>query len=208
MLHTIINSEIENNFQSSNTSYPDDGNVPDHPSREVQLQPARGVAKMEQPIRKILAGVGSNGEETSQINTLIYAMGDKADNILTSLKLTEAQKRKYDVVRQKLEQCFVKRRNPIFEWAKFSQRKQEEDEPADSFILALYCLAEYCGYGELHDETNWWWAYVMLVCQAPNGCRPHPRQGHNCSSSKRGHQETAGSGQRSREPGYKCRQHP
>ena len=163
---------------------------------------------MELPIRKILAGVRSNREETSQINTLIYALGDEADNILTSLKLTAAQKRKYDIVRQKFEQCFVKRRNPIFEWAKFNQRKQEEGEPADSFIIALYCLAEYCGYGELHDETNWWWAYVMLVCQAPNGCRPHPRQGHNCSSSKRGHQETAGSGQRSREPGYKCRQHP
>ena len=47
---------------------------------------------------------------------------------------------------------FVKRRNPIFEWAKFNQRKQEEGEPIDSFITALHCLTEYCGYGELHDE--------------------------------------------------------
>ena len=92
-------------------------------------------------------------EETSQINTLIYAMGDKADDILTSLKLTEAQKRKYNVIRQKFEAYFVKRRNPIFEWAKFNQRKQEEGEPVDSFIIALHCLAEYCGYGELHDEV-------------------------------------------------------
>ena len=29
-------------------------------------------------------------EETSQINTLIYAIGDEAGDILTSLKLTEA----------------------------------------------------------------------------------------------------------------------
>ena len=28
-------------------------------------------------------------EETSQINTLVYAMGDEADDILTSLKLTK-----------------------------------------------------------------------------------------------------------------------
>ena len=34
--------------------------------------------------------------ETSQLNTLGYAMGDEADDILTSLKLTEAQKSKYD----------------------------------------------------------------------------------------------------------------
>ena len=91
-------------------------------------------------------------EETSQINTLIYAIGDEADDILTSLKLTEAQKRKYDVVRQKFEPYIVKRRNPIFERAKFNQRKQEEGVPVDSFITALYCLVEYCGYGELHDE--------------------------------------------------------
>ena len=42
-------------------------------------------------------------EETSQINTLIYAMGDEADDILTSLKLMEAQKRKYDIVMQMFE---------------------------------------------------------------------------------------------------------
>ena len=63
-------------------------------------------------------------EEASQINTLIYAMGDEPHDILTSLKLTETQKRKYDIVRQKFETYFVKRRNPIFERAKFSQRKQ------------------------------------------------------------------------------------
>ena len=78
-------------------------------------------------------------------------MGDKADDILTSLKLTEAEKRKYDA-RQKFEAYFVKRRNPIFERAKFNQRKPEEGDPVDSFITALHCLAEYCGYGELHDE--------------------------------------------------------
>ena len=39
-------------------------------------------------------------EETSQINTLIYAMGDQADDILISFKLTEAQLKKYDVVKK------------------------------------------------------------------------------------------------------------
>ena len=31
-------------------------------------------------------------------------------------------------------------------------RKQEEGEPAYSFITDLYCLAEHCGYGTLHHE--------------------------------------------------------
>ena len=73
-------------------------------------------------------------------------MGDEADDILTSLKLTDAQK-KYETVRQKFEGYLVKRRNPIFEPTKFNSRKQEEGEPVDSFITALYCLAEHCGYG-------------------------------------------------------------
>jgi len=32
-------------------------------------------------------------------------------------------------------------------------RRQEEGEPIDTFITALYSLAEHCGYGDLHDEV-------------------------------------------------------
>ena len=37
----------------------------------------------------------------------------------------------------------------MFEWVKFNLRKQKL---VDGFIIVLYCLAEYCGYGERHDE--------------------------------------------------------
>ncbi|KAF7642455.1 hypothetical protein LDENG_00257620, partial [Lucifuga dentata] len=46
----------------------------------------------------------------------------------------------------------IVRRNVIFERTKFNQRQQEAGESADSFITALYCLAEHCGYGQLHSE--------------------------------------------------------
>ena len=88
---------------------------------------------------------------TSQINTLVYAMGDETDDILTSLNLNEAQERKYNVGRQKFDGYFIKRRNPIFECV-FNHLKQEEGEPVDSIITALHCLAEYCGYEEVHNE--------------------------------------------------------
>ena len=52
----------------------------------------------------------------------------------------------------KFESHFIKRRNAIFERAKFNNRKQEPGEPVDSFITALYGLAEHCEYGALHDE--------------------------------------------------------
>ena len=91
-------------------------------------------------------------EDEAQVNTLIYSMGDEADDILRSFNLSEADSKKYTKVREKFDAHFVKRRNVIFERAKFNQRKQEDGESVDAFITALYSLSEHCNYGELHDE--------------------------------------------------------
>ena len=58
-------------------------------------------------------------------STLIYCMGDAADDILHSFKLTEADSKVYETVKEKFESHFVKRRNVIFERVKFNNRKQE-----------------------------------------------------------------------------------
>ena len=91
-------------------------------------------------------------EEEAQVNTLVYSMGDEADDILRSFRLSEEDDKKYSVVKAKFDGHFVKRRNVIYERAKFNQRCQEPGESVDSFITALYGLAEYCGYAGLHDE--------------------------------------------------------
>lgn len=70
-------------------------------------------------------------------------MGNEADDILGSLRLTEAEKITYDTVMAKLEGYFVKRCNVSFERAEFNQRHQEDGEPVDSFITSLYVLAEH-----------------------------------------------------------------
>ena len=57
------------------------------------------------------------------MNTLVYAMGDEADDILTSLGLTDEQKKEYETVKDKFEAHFVKRRNTIFERAKSNQEE-------------------------------------------------------------------------------------
>ena len=85
------------------------------------------------------------------MNTIVYCMGDQADDILRSFKLSAEDGKKYSVVIEKFEVHFVKRRNMIFERAKFNNRKQEQGEPVDTFITALYTLAENCNYGTLHD---------------------------------------------------------
>lgn len=79
-------------------------------------------------------------------------MGEDVEDVITSLALTEEEQADYTAVMDRLEQHFVVRRNVIFERAKFNQRHQENGETVDNFITVLYCLAEHCGYGALHDE--------------------------------------------------------
>jgi len=100
---------------------------------------------------RIVSGIEKQSEE-AQVNTLIYSMGDQADEIFRSFRLSDEDAKKYSVVKAKFESHFVKKRNVIYERAKFNQRKQDEEETVDAFVTALYELAEHCSYGDLHDE--------------------------------------------------------
>ena len=123
-----------------------------HPKRFNFDQPKewpRWIRRFEH-FRQAL-GLRDKSQE-SQVNTLIYAMGDEADDILGSLDMTDAQKLVYDTVQEAFQNHFIKRRKPILERARFNQRKQEEGESIDSFITALYSLAKHCDYGALHDQ--------------------------------------------------------
>ena len=64
-------------------------------------------------------------------------MGDAADDILTSLSLTEDERKVYNTVKGKLEQHFVKKRSVIFERAKFNSRVQQQGEFHN--IITLSC---------------------------------------------------------------------
>lgn len=84
----------------------------------------------------------STKDEVVQAHTLVYAMGDQADDVLTSFKLSEEEGKKYSTVLAKFDGYFVKRKNIVFERAKFNQRKQEEGETVDQFILDLHRLSD------------------------------------------------------------------
>lgn len=90
--------------------------------------------------------------QANQVNTLIYCMGDEADDILRGQALSDAQRQQYGAVKDSFETYFVPRKNVIYERARFNQRVQQTNETVDSFITALYTLAENCSYGALHDE--------------------------------------------------------
>ena len=67
------------------------------------------------------SGLGDKPDK-AQVNTLIYTMGDQADDILRSFKLSEAQSKSYEVVREKFNSHFVAQRNIIYEHASGNRR--------------------------------------------------------------------------------------
>lgn len=90
--------------------------------------------------------------EENQVNTLIYCMGDKADDIQRALTLSSAQRNTYIWVCDGFKNVFVVKKNVINERAKFNMRIQKEGESVDSFVTALFVLAEHCKNGVLHEE--------------------------------------------------------
>ena len=100
---------------------------------------------------RMSAGLQEKSEE-AQVNMLIYTMGAEADDIFQSFGLSEVNNKNYETVKSKFDSHFIKRRNIIYEQAKFNQCKQEEGENVDVLIIALYSLAKHCEYGNLREK--------------------------------------------------------
>ena len=81
--------------------------------------------------------------DAMQVNTLVYAMGDGADDIMAGFGLSEEEKEVYRSVKTKFDEHFVITINTIFE-REFNRRCQEEGQNLDSYITSLFCLAEHC----------------------------------------------------------------
>ena len=88
----------------------------------------------------------------NQVNTLVYSMGEEADDIMVSFGLTAGDAKQYELVKNRFESHFIVKRNIIFERAKFNLRSQQEGESVETFITDLHCLAEHCEFGVLKDE--------------------------------------------------------
>src|SRR5258705_5539742 len=87
-----------------------------------------------------------------QVNTLIYSMGDQAEDIIHSFHLTEEQSGDYDVIVTRLENHFIVRRHTVFERLRFYSRTQEEGETVDEFVTALHALSKHCNFAAMHEE--------------------------------------------------------
>ena len=99
-----------------------------------------------------LASGLSAEDDDRQVSTLLYCMGEDAEDTLTSTNISAADRKKYDAVIGQFDRFFKVRKNVIFERALFNRRCQGQSETAEQFITSLYSLAENCEYGELKDQ--------------------------------------------------------
>ena len=91
-------------------------------------------------------------DDSQQVSTLLYCMGENAEDTLASTGISGEDRKRLAAVIAKFDAFFQVRKNVIFERARFNQRNQEAGESAEQFITSLYSLADNCAYGDLKDD--------------------------------------------------------
>ena len=99
------------------------------------------------------SGLAEEGDER-QVSTLLYCLGEQAEDILTSAEIQSEDRKVYQNVVDTLNKFFRVRKNDVFERARFNLRSQLEGKSAEEFIMVLYSLVlvEDCDYKEWKEE--------------------------------------------------------
>ena len=92
------------------------------------------------------SGLADKGDE-SQVSTLCYCLGDDAEEILDTTRITSEDKKKYSKVLDTFDDYFKVRKNIIVKRACFNKRCQLPNESVNQFITEVYCLGD-----------NWVWS--------------------------------------------------
>ena len=100
---------------------------------------------------RLASGLSVKGSKR-QVSTLLYCMGETAEDTLNSTDILDNDKKDFKKVLDKFDEFFHVRRNVIFERVLFNRRVQRENESVEQFITSLYSLAENCSYGDFKEE--------------------------------------------------------
>jgi len=100
---------------------------------------------------RLASGLSEKSDEC-QASTLLYCLGTDSDDVLTTTRISDDDRKKYNKVLEKFDEYFKVRHNVIFERARFNRRNQHPGESAEDYITVLHQLAQGCEYGEMTDE--------------------------------------------------------
>lgn len=89
----------------------------------------------------------------TQVATLIYCLGEDAEDIISTSSLSQYDQKDYEKVKSMFQDHFTKKRNIIYERVKFNLRSQRENESIEAFVTDLLKLGEHCNYGNLLEEV-------------------------------------------------------
>ena len=106
--------------------------------------------KWRRRFKQFRVASGLSGER--QVCTLLYCLGEEAENVLSSMNITAEERGSYVAVLKKFNDFFKVQKNIIFEIAHFNRRAQRDGESVEQYISDLYSLAENCEYGAMKDE--------------------------------------------------------
>ena len=73
---------------------------------------------------RVAAGLNKE-EEPRQVSTLLYCLGEEADDVLSSTNVTDEDRKKYATIIVKFDAFFQVRKNVILKRAKFNRRNQK-----------------------------------------------------------------------------------
>ena len=94
----------------------------------------------------------ATGSEQQQVSTLLYCLGEQAEDVLSSTGISEDNRKKYSEVMNKFDAYFQVRKNVIFERARFNRRNQLPGETAEEYVTVLFNLVESCNYNNFKEE--------------------------------------------------------
>lgn len=95
----------------------------------------------------------SKESEQIQIDTLLYVMGETAEEIFVQLPLSEDDRKLYNKVTAALEKYFQPKDNLVQHVVQFHDRTQRSNETNEEYIRAVYSLANKCDFKDQFD-TN------------------------------------------------------
>ena len=86
------------------------------------------------------------------MSTLLYCLGEDAEDILDTTRIAVDDKKKYHKVVEAFDNYFKVRKNVIFERAHFNKKNQLPNESAEQFITVIHRMAENCEFGNMKDK--------------------------------------------------------
>jgi hypothetical protein len=94
----------------------------------------------------------SKASEKEQCAAFRYVIGLDGRDIYNTMKFTEAQTDKIDVVFEKFDEYCEPRRNTIMERYKFNRQVQRDNKTGNQYVTELKLLAKNCSFGSLEDK--------------------------------------------------------